>query len=386
MCGTHCDQSFLFLSNPHHLQLKAHAVSQNNTPVTVYSLYKGYSNIEATDYLQNILCAIYVLSALLMAVAMGYSAPAWYKWIVEKTDNEQNQWYSFFWAASFVATLCNGFILVFEIWFFFDTVSPNQFYILKLAFVVFFCLLDLIIAKRIIKCHEEKNTPQQSNNQSTDTLQETLNTKPSQLHVPRVAVILSGSFCCMIFCSKHNQQPHVRSLAVWSLIFFVHLLSLAILPTVIWVIVLPLRVTSLLTSTWATFFCLTAFVAVFISIPQQLKNKNMSAYKVVLLLIVPALSSAIVILGTIVYLRLVMNSIDTTSVAGVITSFLPSAGLTMIGWVVSRVGGAEGKGGDPIQQMEEGRTMPHYPSHGGREWWKSIVHHLPWRRGIHRPT
>ena len=112
----------------------------------------------------------------------------------------------------------------------------------------------------------------------------------------------------------------------------------------------------------------------------------MSAYKVVLLLIVPALSSAIVILGTIVYLKLVMNSIDTTSVAGVIASFLPSAGLTMIGWVVSRVGGVEGKGGDPIQQMEEGRTMPHYPSHNGREWWKSIVHHLPWRRHIHRPT
>ena len=352
----------------------------------MYSLYKGYSNIEATEYLQNILCAIYVLSALLMAVAMRYLAPAWYKWIVEKTDNEQNQWYSFFWAASFVATLCNGFILVFEIRFFFDTVSSKQFNILKLAFVVFFCLLDLIIAKRITESHEEKNTPQQSNNQSTDTLQETLNMKPSQLHVPGVAVFLSRCFCCTIRCSEHNQQAHVRSLALWSLIFFVHLLSLAILPTVIWVIVLPLRVTSLLTSTWATFFCLTALVAVFISIPQQLKYKNMSAYKVVLLLAFPALSSAIVILGTILYLRLVMNSIDTTSVAGVIASFLPSAGLTMIGWVVSRVGGAEGKGRDLIQQMEEGRTMPHYPSHSGREWWKSIVHHLLWSRSIHRPT
>lgn len=354
----------------------------------MYSLYKGYSNIEATDYLQNILCAIYVLSALLMAGAIGYSASSCYKWIVEKTDNEQNQWYLFFWAASIVATLCNGTILVFEIWFFYDNVSSNQFIILKLAFVVLFCLLDLIIAKRITESHEDKNTPQQSNNQSTHTLQETLNMKPFQLHVPKAVVFLSRFFCCTIFCSEHNQQAHVRSLALWSLIFFVHLLSLAILPTVIWVIVLPLRVTSLLTSTWATFFCLTAFVAVFISIPQQLKNKNLltNACKVVLLLIVPALSSAIVILGTIVYLRLVMNSIDTTSVAGVIASFLPSAGLTMIGWVVSRVGGAEGKGGDPIQQMEEGRTMPHYPSHSGREWWKSIVHHLPWSRSIHRPT
>ena len=322
-----------------------------------------------------------------MAVAMGYSAPSCYKWIVEKTDNEQNQWYSFFWAVSLVATLCNGFILGFEIWFFLDTVSSNQFNILKLAFVVFFCLLDLIIAKRITECHEEKNMPQQSNNQSTHTLQETLNMKPFQLHVPRVAVILSRCFCCTIFCSKHNQQAHVRSLALWSLMFFVHLLSLAILPTVIWVIVLPLRVTSLLTSTWATFFCLTAFVAVFISIPQQLKNKNMSAYKVVLLLTVPALSSAIVILGTILYLCLVMNSIDTTSVAGVIASFLPSAGLTMVGWVVSGVGGGgvEGEEGDPIQHMEEGRTMSHYPSHSRREWLKSIVHHLPWR-SIHRPT
>ena len=340
--------------------------------MTLYSVYKGYSNIEKTDYLQNILCAIYVLSTLLMAVATGYCVPACYKGLVERMNNEQNQWYSFFWAASLVATVYNGCILGFEIWFFFVSISSNQFNILKLAFVVFFCLLDLRIAKYVTECHEEKNMSQQPNN--------LFNIK---LHVPRVAVILSRFLCCTILCSERNQQAHVRSLALWSLMFCVHLLFLAILPTVIWVIVLPLRVTSLLTATWATFFCLTALVAVFIGIHPQLKNKNKSACKVVLLLTVPALSSAIVILGTILYLKLVMTSIDTTSVAGVIASFLPSAALTMVGWVVSGVGGTEGEGRDPLQHMEEGLTMSPTTRHSRTEWLKSIVHHLP---RLHRLT
>ena len=433
-------------------------------------MYKGYSSTGGTEDLQNIIYAIYTLFGMLMVVVMGLGAPTCYKWIVKKADNERNQWYSFFWAASIVATLCNGAILGFEIKFFFDTVSYNNLNPFKLVFVVFFCLLDMTIAKYITERYEENIETQQPYDQSLEstnpaqevsttpqetpttrqevsttpqevpttrqevsttpqevpttpqettttpqevpttpqevpttpqevptTPQEASNTTPFQLHVPKAAVILSICFCCTIFCSKRNQQVHIRTLALWSLMFFVHLLSLAILPTFIWAAVLPVRVISLLASTCAAFFCLMAFVALLISIPTQLQSNKKSVYHVLLLLTVPALSSAIVVLGTTIYLRLIITSIDTTSVAGVILSFLPSAALTIIGWVASGCGGGGGgggvraEGGDATHRMEEGLTSshdvtPHIHTQRRGGWANFIVRHLPWRRISHHPT
>ena len=417
-------------------------------------MYKGYSSTGTggTEDLQIIIYAIYTLFGMLMVVVMGLVAPTCYKWIVKKADNERNQWYSFFWAASIVATLCNGAILGFEIKFFFDTVSYNHLNPFKLVFVVFFCLLDMTIAKHITERYEENIEIQQPYDQSLEstnpaqettttpqevpttpqevpttpqettttpqeapttpqevptiaqevpttpqevptTAQEVSNITPFQLHVPKAAVILSICFCCTIFCSKHNQQVHIRTLALWSLMFFVHLLSLAILPTFIWAGVLPVRVISLLASTCAAFFCLMAFVALLISIPTQLQSNKKSVYHVLLLLTVPALSSAIVVLGTMIYLRVIMTSIDTTSVAGVIFSFLPSAALTIVGWVASGCGGGgvRAEGGDATHRMEEGLTSSHdatlhVHNHRRGGWANFIVRHLPWRKISHHPT
>ena len=178
-------------------------------------------------------------------------------------------------------------------------------------------------------------------------------------------------------------QETVHLLGLWSLMLFIHLLSLAVLPTVIWAFVLPLRIVSLITSIGAILFCLTAAVAVFIysissiisqpkqsssqpkqsgSQPQQSDsqpkqsgsepkqsgiNKCCSICHVLCLVAIPPLFLVILVLGTVIYLRLVMTSIDTTSVAGIIASFIPTAVLTVIGWVVGGkvlVGGVGGKG------------------------------------------
>ena len=58
-----------------------------------------------------------------------------------------------------------------------------------------------------------------------------------------------------------------------------------------------------------------------------------------------------------------MTSIDTTSVAGIIASFLPTAALTIIGWLVTGrvlIGGVSGEG--------EGAShgTPHESDSGGR--------------------
>lgn len=306
-----------------------------------YSLYKGYSNINGTDTLRKIIvCAIYILGALLVAVAMGFWAPDCYMWLVEKTDSEQNQWWwhSFFWAAFIVAVACNASILAFEIKFFVGSISSNNldpFTIIKHVLVLIVCLLAMIIAQCIIATAQE----------APDA----------------VSFKLRTSTCPFA----------IRFFVLWTFTYLVHLLSLAVLPTVVWTFVLPLRVIFLLTSTFATLFCVTAFVAVIISIPSQLENKRVC--KMLLLLAILALISIMAILGTILYFPLIMTSIDTASVAAVITAFLPTAGITVIGWVVKGVGRMDGEGWNGTEDFKNTHgAVPHPP-------WRGFFT-LPWRR------
>ena len=71
--------------------------------------------------------------------------------------------------------------------------------------------------------------------------------------IPKLVVILSSALCCRFLCSKHKQlqETLVHLLALWNLMLFIHLLSLGVLPTMIWAFVLPLRIISLITSIWA---------------------------------------------------------------------------------------------------------------------------------------
>ena len=304
-----------------------------------YSLYKGYSNINETDTLRKIiLCAIYILGALLVAVAMGFWAPGCYMWLVEKTaDSEQNQWWwhSFFWAVFIVVGVCNASILALEINFFVDSISSNNldpFTIVKHVLVVIVCLLAMIIAQCIITTAQEAP----------------------------VSFKLRTGTCPFA----------IRLFVLWTFTYFVQLLSLAVLPTIIWTFVLPLRVIFLLTSTFATLFCVTAFIALIISIPSQLEDKRVC--KVLLLLSILALTSIMAILGTILYFPLIMTSIDTASVAAVITTFLPTGGITVIGWVVKRVGRMEGEGWNGTEDFKNTHgTVPH-------PLWRGFFT-LPWR-------
>lgn len=324
-----------------------------------YSIYKGYSNIKETDDLRKlILCAIYILGVFLVVVAMGYLAPDCYMWLVEKTDNEQNQWWwhSFFWAAFLVVAACNASIVAFEIKLLVEGISSNKlnlnpFNIVKLVLVGSVCLLGMIIAQCI--------TATETNDQPPDSSHTAL----------AISFKLRTGTCLCPFA--------IRLLVLWTFTYFIHLLSLAVLPTVIWVFVLPLRVIFLLTATFATLFCVTAFVAVIISIPTQLQSDNKNVCKVLLLLTVLALISSMALLGTILYFPLIMTSIDSASVAGVITAFLPTAGITAIGWMVKGVGGVEGDGWNATEGFKNTHQYGTVPSHRGRGFFNLTV---PWRR------
>ena len=279
-------------------------------------------------------------------------------WLVEKTDNEQNQWWwhSFFWAAFLVVAGCNASILAFEIKFFVDGISSNNlnpFSIIKLVLVGFVCLLDMIIAQCITATETNDQPPE-----SSHTAQEAPNS---------ISFKLRTGACPFA----------IRFLVLWSFTYSVHLLSLAVLPTVIWVFVLPLRVIFLLTSTFATLFCVMAFVAVVISIPTQLRSNNKNVCKVLLLLTVLALISFMAVLGTILYFPLIMTSIDTASVAAVITTLLPTLGITVIGSVVKGVGGIEGEGWNATEGFKNTHQYGTVPCHRGRGFFNLTV---PWRR------
>ena len=188
----------------------------------------------------------------------------------------------------------------------------------------------------------------------------------------------------MFLCSKHNQLQETlfHLLALWNLI---HLLSLGVLPTMIWAFVLPLRIISLITSIWAILFCLTAAVAVFIYSISSIGNTSQrqqsginqccSICHVFCLVAIPPLFLVILVLGTVIYLRLIMTSIDATTVAGIIASFLPTAALTIIGWVVSgRV-----LIGVSVDRESASQDTSHQSNTGGRM--SNIIKHLPAFRG-----
>ena len=366
-----------------------------------------------------------------MGAAMVYWAPICYKWILEKAGHQKNHWYIFFWAASFVATVCNAAILVFEIVHLSDVGPVYQFHVAKIVLEPSFCLLDLVLAICIIELDSGLSTQQQSTKSPTqqptlaslnpmqearEPLQQTPEPPSSiqqaqeppqqtpeppssiqQAQEPPQQTPESPSSIQQAPESTKSTKEHlqtlVRLLALWSLMLFIHLLSLAVIPTMIWAFVLPLRIISLITSIGAILFCLTAAVAVFIYSISSVRNscqpqqrgitKCCSICRVFCLVAIPPLFLAILVLGTIIYLRLIMTSIDTTSVAGIIASFLPTAALTIIGWLVTGrvlIGGVSGEG----EGAPKGST--HQSNSGGRVYnflkhplqaFRGTYHHLP---------
>ena len=343
------------------------------------------------------ICAIYIVFALLMAVTMGYWAPLCYKYVVEKADS---QWYFFFRIASFVATVCNIGILVLEILHLSDVGLVYRFHIAKLVLEPSFCLLDLVLAICIIESgcstrqpSESPKSTRQEPEPSTSTQQEPEpSTSTRQEPEPSTSTQPAPESSTS---TRQALQEIVHLLGLWNLMLFIHLLSLAVLPTVIWAFVLPLRIVSLITSIGAILFCLTAAVAVFIysisSIstvcqPQQSGiNKCCNICRVLCLVAIPPLFLVILVLGTVIYLRLVMTSIDTTSVAGIIASFIPTAVLTVIGWVVGGrvlVGGVGGEGegaskGTQHQSNSRGGLFNFIKQHLLAFRGTGTYHHLP---------
>ena len=283
--------------------------------------YKGYSCGTAYDVtLQLLLLSISILTVALTTVALTMAAPKLYQKVASNAAKD-NQWYSFFWAASFMASLCIIAVLLCEILAVAVTDTPTVIHlymynirimvIIKLAMVGLLIPLDILVACYISKSEKE------------------------ELPVPMLVYILSFPLCCTCFCYKDKDMrlKWIQALALTSLLLFTQLVALSALPTIMWAFVFTIQGLAVITFFAAAIFCMTALIALLIrTIGHTGDNQNFMKF---LLLLVVILFLAVVILTIYIYITYITSGIKTNQV-GSIVSFLASATLTIIGWFVTK--------------------------------------------------
>ena len=257
------------------------------------------------------------------------AAPKLYQKVASNVE-KGNQWYSFLWAASFMASLCIIPVLVCEVLAVVvnDTSTIIHLYmhnirimvIIKLAMVGLLIPLDILVACYIISKSEKEEFP-----------------------IPMLVYILSFPLCCTCFCCHCFEQLRskwIQSLAVSSLLLFAQLVALSALPTILWAFVFPIQGLAVITFFGAAIFCMTALIALLIRNIEHVKcsrtcrdNQN---FLQLLLIPMVMLFLAVVILTIYIYIEYITSGIQTNQVGGSIISFLPSAILTIIGWFVTK--------------------------------------------------
>ena len=289
--------------------------------------YKGY-NCEPDVAITNLLIITLVLTVALTTVAVIMAAPKLYRKITSCVERG-NQWYSFFWAASFITSFCNLVVVSSEgaglaVAVAFIPQSVSQF-IVKIIMVSLLILLDLLVAICIIP-------------------------KSAEFPISRLAYILffplCCTSCCCFLCCRHYQQLHskwIQTVALTSFLLFTQLIAMSALPTILWALLLPTQTLANITLITAAIFCATALIALLLRNTGQLMcsggcrrdNCDRSLMQLLPSLMV-ALFLAIMVMSCYLYIKLIATGVEPNQIGGFIISFLPSAILTIIGWFVTK--------------------------------------------------
>ena len=308
-----------------YLQLKVYASTQQSRSswTAVDFKYKGYS-CEST-YALAVLISISVLTVALTTIALIKVTPKLYKKVAShmESGNQSYKVYSFFWASSFVASVCNIALLLFETSFFLYQFSAS-YWIIKVPMMYFLILFDILVAICI--------------------------PKNAEFPIPYLAYILSFPLCCTYCCctcccctcchrSKQLRSKWIQTLALTSLFLFAQFIALSALPTILWAFVFPVETLSVTTLFAAAIFCVIALIALLLrNIGQLVRSRrcrdNCNILQPFLILMV-TLFLAIMILSFYIYIKFT-SGVTTNQVGGFIVSFLPSAILTIIGWFVTK--------------------------------------------------
>ena len=258
--------------------------------------------------------SITVMVVVLTTLALIKVAPKLYQKVIERT----NQWYSFFWAASFMVSLCNFFsvygLVGFGIMhFLFPSVFSDDTCAIKMVMVCLLIFIDILVAIYI--------------------------PKSAEFSIPSIAYCCTCCCCCCC-CSKLFRSKWIQTVALTSLLLFTQLVVVSAVPTILWTFVFPVQTLAVVAFFAAANFCMTALIALLIRNIGRITRggrwrDNWNTLQPLLILMV-ALFLAIVILTFIIYVKLITSGIATNQVGGYIVSFLPSAILTIIGWFVTK--------------------------------------------------
>ena len=272
--------------------------------------YKGYSTV-VDGVLYNfhaVLYSIYFTVFVLTTKLLVRLGPEWYRKATARVERG-DQWYSYFWALSFVATLCNAAVITYEIF----NAATSYFYSFEilitavplLAITIFF---DLLFAGCI--------------------------RKDPAFPIPRPLAFLCA--CCR--CSVTSQSKLTQTLALWNLLMLIHFATISALPTLLWMLVLPvqiLAVTALLVTT--IFFATTLIAFVIKNIPMlRRRNTCRENCRVFLPVVSVGLFLVLVIQASAFYINLINTGVDPNNLGKFIAYFFPSAILTIVGWFVTK--------------------------------------------------
>ena len=287
------------------LQLKAYARAldvRKNWSTQDYQ-YKGYYGDYGFYFSTNV-PSIYLYFTYLALIGLTmllfiYLVPEWYRKATARME-KGNQWYLFFWALSFVATLSN--IAVIACVFY-----PVEFNIIVIPLLF---VIDLIIAGRI--------------------------RKDPAFPIPNALTIFCTCCCCC--WSVTSRSKLAQTLALWNLLMFIHFATISAVPTLLWMFVLPVQMLAVTALLVATVFFATTLTAFVIKNTPMLHRRNTCREncRVFLPVVGVGMFLALVIPASAFYIKLINTGVDPNNPGNFIVSFFPSATLTIIGWFVTK--------------------------------------------------
>ena len=291
--------------------------------------YKGY-NCELGMSVTNVLFITVVLTVALTTIALIWMVPKLYRKVTSRVERG-NQWYSFFWAASFIASLWNMAVVIFEgfamtrpaVVLSEEALAPVT---VKVVMICLLILLDFLVAICIIL-------------------------KSGEFPIPTLGYILFFPctwFCCPWWCCRccrHMQKLHskwIQTLALTNLLLFTQLTALSALPTILWGFLFPTQTLANITLVTAAIFCATALIALLLRNTGQLmcsggcrRDNCCRSLMQLLLILMVGLFLTTIFLSLFLYINLITSGVDPNQAGGFIVTFLPSAILTIIGWFVT---------------------------------------------------
>lgn len=319
---------------PIYLQLKVYASTQWSHSADLK--YKGYSCVSDVT-VGNIFISILVLTVVLTTLALMKTTPKLYQKVTSHVERG-NQWYSFFWAASFMTSLCNIAVLLVEItlgWglmiYSYQDMCSTQWFCansIRVTMMYLLILLDFLVAICIIP-------------------------KSAEFPIPSLVFILSFPLSCTCCCCtwwhcRHCRHPRqlrskwIQTLALTSLLLFTQTVAISALPIILTTFIYPTETLAAIASFAAAIFCTTALIALLLRNIGQLacggrcRDNCYSSLMQLLLILMVTLFLAIMILSCFLYIKLITSGGGTNQIGGFLVSFLPSATLTIIGWFVTK--------------------------------------------------